>query len=65
MPVELIEARRIAVALGLLIEDFEGYPPSFECYLIEQRIRQHLARLRDEIREHENAMIRNAVLAAA
>ena len=62
---ELAEARRIAVDLGLPVDDLDGYPETFECYLISMRIRGHVSRLNKEIREHELAMVRNATLAAA
>jgi hypothetical protein len=52
-PAELVEIRRIAESQGLVTEDLYGYPPTFEAYVLEQRMRQHLSRLRGEIADIE------------
>jgi len=56
-PAELVEIRRIAESQGLVIDDLYGYPPTFEAYLIEMRMRRRLGTLRDEITANERLIL--------
>jgi len=55
-PAELVEIRRIAESCGLDVSEFYGYPPSFEAYLIQMRLRARLTRLRTEVAYHEDML---------
>lgn len=63
-PSELVNARRIARALGVNVEDLNEHDPRIEMTLIAYRIREHLGALREEIAKHEAAMTEEVAVAA-
>jgi hypothetical protein len=62
-PAELVRIREIAESQGLVIEDLRGYPPTFEAYLIEMRMRTRLGKLRDEIARNERLILTQQIAA--
>jgi hypothetical protein len=62
-PAELVKIREIAESQGLVIEDLHGYPPTFEAYLIEMRMRNRLGKLRDEIAANERLILTKQIAA--